>query len=128
MYLLDTNACIDFLNGRSDQLARRIDAAFGQLTVSTITVGELLVGKKTSSDPDGDERRIRTFVSGVQVAPFDEASAQTYGATIRKIGVQRKSFDRLIGIQAVTLGLTLVTRNTKDFADVPGLVVENWTV
>ena len=100
MYLLDTNACIDFLNGRSDLLAQRIDAAFGQLTVSTISVGELLVGKKTSDNPTEDDKRVRAFVAGVELAPFDEVAAEAYGAMIRKIGVRRKSYDRLIGVQA----------------------------
>ncbi|WP_417616132.1 type II toxin-antitoxin system VapC family toxin [Parasphingorhabdus sp.] len=128
MYLLDTNACIDFLDARNQHVADRIDAAFGHLTVSAITVAELRVGSKTSTDPVGDARRIDAFVAGVKVTAFDEASATTYGNVIRKIGVKRKSFDRLIGIQALTLGLTLVTSNEKDFADVPGLKIENWTV
>ena len=45
---------------------------------------------------------------------------------VRAIGVRRKSFDRLIGVQALERGLTLVTRNARDFADVPGLKIENW--
>ena len=36
-------------------------------------------------------------------------------------------FDRLIAAHALSLGLTLVTDNERDFADVPELTVENWT-
>lgn len=128
MYLLDTNACIDFLDARSKKVVQRIDKEFGRLTVSTITIAELLVGSKNSSDPEGDIKRVESFVAGVDVAPFDEVAAAIYGEVIRSIGVKRKSFDRLIGVQAIALGLTLVTSNEKDFADVPGLKVENWTV
>lgn len=126
MYLLDTNACIDFLDARSEKAMRRIDQEFGRLTVSTITIAELLVGSKTSLDPDADRERVTIFVKGVDVAPFDEAAAITYGNVVRSIGVKRNIFDRLIGVQALTLGLTLVTSNAKDFANVPGLKVENW--
>lgn len=128
MYLLDTNVCIDFLDGRSDLLAQRMEANFGKLAVSCISVAELLVGNKLSKDPEGDRQRVDIFLTGVEVASFDLAAARVYGDIIRGIGVNRKSFDRLIGVQAVQLALTLVTRSEKHFADVPGLKVENWTV
>jgi tRNA(fMet)-specific endonuclease VapC len=127
MYLLDTNACIDFLDGRSDALARRINDNFGQLYVSSISVGELMVGSKRSQNPKRDAERIDVFVAGVELVDFDLACARRYGATIREIGVVRKSFDRLIGVQALERGLTLVTRNGKGFADVPNLKIEDWT-
>jgi tRNA(fMet)-specific endonuclease VapC len=128
MYLLDTNVCIDFLDGRSEALAGKIESNFGKLTVSCVSVAELLVGSRTSADPEGDQQRIDIFLTGVDVVPFDIPAARVYGDIIRSIGVKRKSFDRLIGVQAVQLGLTLVTRNEKHFADVPGLRVENWTI
>jgi tRNA(fMet)-specific endonuclease VapC len=126
MYLLDTNACIDFLVGRSTRLADRMGDAFGRLAVSTITVAELQVGSKTSQDAEGDKRRLDAFLAGVDVLPFDEAAAATYGTIARQIGVRRQSFDRLIAAHALSLGLTVVTRNETDFADVPGLKTENW--
>lgn len=128
MYMLDTNACIDFLDARSEAIASRIDANFGQLCISSITAGELLVGSRTSSDPKADEERINVFLAGVEVVDFDLACARRYGGVIRSIGVRRKSFDRLIGVQAVEHGHTLVTRNERDFADVPGLTLENWSL
>ena len=128
MFLLDTNACIDFLDGRSERLEAHIDQHFGKLWVSSISVGELMVGSELSRDPKRDAERINVFVAGVNISDFDLACARRYGAPIRKIGIRRKSFDRLIGVQALELGLTLVTRNERDFADVPGLKVENWTL
>lgn len=128
MYLLDTNVCIDFLTGRSETLARRMGVAFGNLTVSAITVAELLVGGRASADPDGDMKRIDTFVATLDVAAFDREAARAYGALARKLGVKRSSFDRLIGAQALALGLTLVTRNERGFSDIPTLQVENWTL
>jgi len=126
MYLLDTNACIDFLAGLSEPLAARMGENFGKLFVSTISVGELMAGIRTSADPERDAKKIDIFVAGVGTVDFDTACARRYGEVVRAIGVRRKSFDRLIGVQALERGLTLVTRNARDFADVPGLKVENW--
>lgn len=127
MYLLDTNVCIDFLLGRSPLLAKRVGRAFGTLALSAITVAELRVGSRTSSDPQGDARRIDSFVAALPVIAFDEAAATTYAQVVRNIGVRRKSLDRLIGAQAVASQRILVTRNEADFADIPGLRIEDWT-
>lgn len=127
MYLLDTNVCIDFLAGRSQALARRMEENFGKLAISSITLAELIVGVRTSTDPERDAQRIDRFATLTAVIDFNEACARRYGAVVGAIGVRRKSFDRLIGVQALEHGLTLVTRNGRDFADVPGLMIEDWT-
>lgn len=126
MYLLDTNACIDFLDARNPVVANRMEREFGRLAVSAITIAELLVGSQTSKDPDGDKRKVETFAASVEVVDIDQNCAAVYGDVIRKIGVKRHSFDRLIGVQALAHNMTLVTSNVKDFADVPGLKLENW--
>ena len=46
---------------------------------------------------------------------------------VRLVGVRRRGFDRLIGAQAMASAMVLVTRNEKDFADIPGLTVEDWS-
>lgn len=127
MYLLDTNVCIDFLLGRSDVLAQRMADNFGALAISSITAAELLVGSRTSTDEEEDERRTDKFIASVDVIDFSLDDARVYGEIVREIGVRRKSFDRLIGVQAVRLGLTLVTRDSGHFSDLPGLSIENWT-
>lgn len=127
MYLLDTNACLDFLLLRSPRLVERLGEAFPSCSVSTITVAELRVGNRTSTDPLEDNRKLDLFLSALDVAPFDAAVADRYGRMMRDLALKRTSFDRLIAAHALSLGLTLVTSNTSDFADVPGLRIENWT-
>ena len=87
-----------------------------------------MVGARESSDPVEDARRIERFIEVVRCHDFDEAAARSYALIAKKIGVRRKSFDRLIAAYALALGYVLVTSNVKHFADVPGLKVENWTV
>ncbi len=126
-YLLDTNVCIDFLLGRSARLAERMAAEFDRLSVSAVTAAELRVGNRGSSDPVGDLRRVDTFLALLNILPFDDAAAQTYAEMVRQVGVRRRGFDRLIGAQAMASAMVLVTRNEKDFADIPGLTVEDWS-
>ena len=129
MYLLDTNICIDFVDGRSEEAKRRVAAGFHSgLSISSITAGELLVGARESSNPVEDSRRIERFIEVVRCHDFDDAAARAYAAIAKRIGVRRKSFDRLIAAHAVSLGYVLVTSNVKHFADVPGLKVDNWTL
>ena len=60
----------------------------------------------------------------IEVKPFDRMAARAYA----DVPVRRGKFDRLIGAHALALDLTVVTANEADFADVPNLRVENWTL
>lgn len=126
-FLLDTNVCIDFALGRSLRLLERMQRAVpGTLAMSAITYAELSVGAR-GGDLDADLRRLQALTRFVPVRPFDDGAGQSYGTLVRAVGVRRNSFDNLIAAHALALGLTLITNNERDFADVPGLRVENWT-
>lgn len=128
MYLLDTNVCIDFALARNDLLPERIREAFpAGIGISAITLAELRVGARhRAADPE-DEKRLDILSAILRVHSFDDAAAEAYGRLARQIGIKRRSFDRLIAAHAVALGSILVTRNGADFADVPGLRLEDWT-
>lgn len=127
-FLLDTNACIDFSLARSDLLRDRLEHAFDAgLAISAITLAELRVGAKLSAADGRDERLLDILVRSVAVLEFDADAAEHYGTIVRQVGVRRRGFDRLIAAHARSRDLTLVTNNERDFADVPGLRVENWT-
>jgi tRNA(fMet)-specific endonuclease VapC len=128
LYLLDTDVCIDFALARSDILRDRIRVAFAQgLSISSVTLAELRVGPRHKGADAADEKRLDTLVQVLNLRDFDAAAAEAYGRIARQIGVKRRSFDRLIAAHAVSLGLTLITRNEANFLAVPGLKVENWT-
>jgi tRNA(fMet)-specific endonuclease VapC len=60
---------------------------------------------------------------------FDEHAAQAYGnlrAQLEKRGTPIGALDTLIGAQALSLGITLVTNNEREFSRIPNLRVENW--
>ena len=59
-------------------------------------------------------------ITGVEMNP----AAREYA----RLPFKRARFDRLLAAHALSLGVTIITNNESDFADVPGLTVENWTL
>ena len=129
--LLDSDACIDLLRGRSltlDARVRRWDP--GELGISAITVFELAYGAARSSQPDRNRAALTAFVLPFVLVPFDAAAATVAGdlrATLESRGATIGPQDLLIAAQALALGVPLVTNNEREFRRVPGLRVENWT-
>jgi len=120
-HLLDTNCSIYLLRGSHTALTARVaEADAGSLAISSVSFAEMAVGygKRIHEAPE-----IAGFLEEVSLLPFDEAAAKLYGT----LSFRRGSFDRLIAAHALSLDLTLVTNNERDFADVPGLRIENWT-
>jgi len=87
---------------------------------SAVAYAEVVHGSEWGKPPLLE--RLATMVEEIPVMPFDENAARAYS----RIPFKRASYDRLIAAHALSLGLTVVTDNEADFADVPGLKVENW--
>lgn len=122
-YLLDTNSCIYLFANEFPALTGRVaDLPVGSLAISAITYAEISWGTRHDKVPSSQV--LAGFVEEVPVLPFDDAAADVYA----RLPFRRGNFDRLIAAHALSLGLTLVSRNLADFADVPGLTVENWTL
>lgn len=68
-------------------------------------------------------------MSEIQIVPFDDLAAQVYGvvkADLQKKGTPIGQLDTLIAAHAKALNLILVTNNTKEFARVEGLSLDDW--
>ena len=70
------------------------------------------------------QRQIETFANWL-VLPWDMDSAQLF-TRLRGEGVRIGSLDLKIACIALAHDASLLTRNTKDFAKVPGVRFENW--
>lgn len=128
-YMLDTNICIYLMKSRPFGLRERFDERTGQLCVSTITLGELHYGAEKSSRRDRNIEAIEAFIARLDVLPYSAKAAMHFGqlrADLTRKGTPVGPFDMLIGAHARSEGLVLVTNNTREFARMPGLRVENW--
>jgi len=129
-YLLDTNACIRYLTGRSQALRQRLDAAGeDEIALCSVVLAELCYGAAKSVSPGRVLEIQQRFVSRFRSLPFDDAAASIYGpirADLERGGVPIGANDLLIAAIAVANGFALVTHNLGEFRRVPGLSVEDW--
>ena len=86
-------------------------------------------GIEKSRRKDATLKNLYRVLDALNVAPFDTRAAESYGAlraTLEIAGTPIGALDTLIGAHALSLGLVLVTGNTREFARVKGLRLENW--
>ena len=122
-YLVDTNIIIYLASNRFPVLAGKVESIpVGQIKLSAIVFAELALGSENGLAPNAAvlDRLLRQM----PLVPFDEAAARTYA----KLPFKRARLDRLLAAHALSLDAVLVTRNVADFADIPDLKVENWTI
>jgi len=106
--LVDTHVFIDHLRG-----ARALRPRGDRLSYSTITRCELFAG--TSAEEDA----IELLLSPFRELDVDRQVAVAAGRIRREVHVRTP--DALIAGTALVHGLTLVTRNARDFEAVPRL-------
>ncbi len=122
-YLLDSNTLIAAIAGSSPILRDHMAACDeDDIVTSAISYAEVAHGSFQGKPPSLDV--LDRFLEEVEVLPFDREASLAY-ATIPFV---RGSYDRLIAAHALSRGLTVITANVRDFADIPGLTVENWTL
>ena len=122
-YLLDTNIIVALTeNADENVVMRAAECDAGDMVTSSIALAEVAFGTERGDPPTME--LLRAFVEEVPVLDFDYKAALAYA----QLPFKRASFDRLIAAHAVSQDLIVVTGNESDFADVPGLKVENWTV
>jgi tRNA(fMet)-specific endonuclease VapC len=128
--LLDTNICIYLIRQESPQVLRRFEALdFGDIGVSSITVAELQHGVQKSQRQVQNQKALAQFLIPLIIADFDNAAAKAYGvirAALERQGTPIGSLDTLIAAHALSLDVTLVTNNEREFLRVPGLKIVNW--
>ena len=121
-FLLDSNIAVYALDGSSERLRIRMTACeLGEIAMSVISFAEVALGTHEGKPPSAVV--LDAFVKAVPLVPFDEAAAREYA----KLPFKRARFDRLLAAHALAMDAIVVTNNEADFADVPGLKVENWT-
>jgi tRNA(fMet)-specific endonuclease VapC len=129
-FLLDTNSWIQFLNGQSEKIRRRLEATPPrEVALCSVVKAELLYGAEKSARPAENLARIQTLAERFVSFPFDDDAAQVYGvirARLERSGKPIGPNDLFIAAIALSRGATLVSHNTREFTRVEGLLLEDW--
>lgn len=129
-YLLDTNVCVDYLNGRYPTVTMAIQkCAPDDLCVSSVAVAELRYGAEKSVHRKRNHARLDVFLAEIPCVDFDRNAASVYGrvrAALEKRGALIGPYDLQIAAHALALGLVLVSDNVREFRRVRALKIENW--
>ncbi|PWQ93339.1 type II toxin-antitoxin system tRNA(fMet)-specific endonuclease VapC [Leucothrix pacifica] len=130
MYLLDTNTCIQFLNGTSPAVKDQFQQhAARDLVLCSVVKAELLFGARKSQRTESNLLTLDRFFKAFKSLTFDDRSAEEYGQIKALLAVQGNLIgpnDLMIAAIARAHDATLVTNNTGEFSRVTGLRLEDW--
>ena len=125
-HLLDSDLIIDYLT--NDPAATRLVAALAptDLSMSVVSYMEAYQGIHRGPNAAANAATLTALVAIVPILPFAAAEAERCARlreALRGHGrrVHSRALDLMIAATALEHGLTLVTRNRRDYRDVPGL-------
>ena len=130
MYMLDTDICIYIIKKKPAsalEYFRRLQP--GELAMSAITFAELMNGAKKSRRVEENTAKLNELAELLEIRSFDKNAAIAYGnvrSDLESKGMVIGGNDLLIAAHALSLNLTLVTNNEREFGRVKGLKIENW--
>jgi tRNA(fMet)-specific endonuclease VapC len=131
-YLLDTNVCVVYLNGRSESVRDRLlSTPSDDIAVCSVVKAELFYGAFRSNNPTRTLERHQAFLARFVSLPFEDETALLAGqirASLAGTGTPIGSYDLQIAAIALANNLTLVTHNMREFERIEGLQIEDWEV
>jgi tRNA(fMet)-specific endonuclease VapC len=140
VHVLDTNVVSNFLDGNRahDQLRTRVlSTPPTQLFITVVTLKEVLRGALAAVhrvEKHGGRRLIEQYeelyalhrdLQRFNVLPYDRAADEAFRGIPADIRDRRPDDCRIAAI-AIANGFAVVTHNTRHFATVPGLRIEDW--
>lgn len=140
IYLVDTDILSIWQNGSGAEyavFALRLSAhPTADVGVSIVSFHEQMIGAnaylsrgRTGAEVVGGYERlegIRQWFITLTVVPFD-AAAQAVFDQLKASKIRVGTMDLRIAATALSRNLVVATRNVRDFGQVPGLRVEDWT-
>ena len=133
-FLLDSNIWSEPMKPQPNPgVLTRLHRHGDELAMSSVSWHELLHGVWRM--PAGKRRdRIERYTldiinKNIPILPYTRAAARWHAeqrVKLTRMGLTPAFVDSQIASIAATNGLTLVTRNTKDFAHFTNLIVEDW--
>lgn len=126
--LLDTSAAIA-LRDSAPELLSRFETIGPLPYLSILSVVELEGGVAGSTIGFQQRRQsLDRLIAMLEILPFGRGEAAQYRAIVESWGFARsKIIDRMIAATALAHNLSLATLNARDFRDIPGLRLEDWS-
>ncbi len=129
-FLLDTNVCIRYLNGRSKRIRKQVDSlSFQEICLCSVVKTELIYGAMKSGNPLKNLERLDNFTEYLFSFPFDDTAAEIYGRIRCQLEMNGRPIgpnDLMIGAIALANEVTLVTHNTREFSRIENLMLQDW--
>lgn len=129
-YLLDTNICIYLIKKHPPEvLARFQQIQIKQLHIPTITLFELYYGIEKNNSQQRNLAALENFIAPLTIVDFTLDAAKKAAkirCNLQKQGTPIGAYDLQIAAIALSLNMTLLTNNTREFERVNGLKLENW--
>lgn len=128
-YLLDTNIVSALIRDPHGPVSTRVrEVGETNVCTSIVVAAELRYGasKKASAKLTS---QLEAVLTALEILPLDVPTDATYGrlrAHLELAGKPIGGNDLLIAAQALTLGLSVVTDNEREFARIDDLPRENW--
>jgi tRNA(fMet)-specific endonuclease VapC len=130
-YLLDTNICIYIINEKPAKVLRRFERyPVHEFGISSITHAELQYGVEKSKNKNTNQAALDEFLLPLTILPFQGKRLVTcYGeirTSLESKGQTIGPLDLLIAAHALSLDLTIISNNIKEFSRIPKLKCKNW--
>lgn len=134
IYLLDTNIISEVIKPKPNQrVLEKLEAYTNYSAISSITWSEAWFGVNLMANGKKKEYISNYLIEKIQadfpIIGMDNHAAFILGdirAKLQKQGIIKDVLDLQIASIAISNNMILVTRNTRDFEDIPTLMMENW--
>ncbi|MER2511057.1 MAG: type II toxin-antitoxin system VapC family toxin [Nitrosomonas ureae] len=131
-YLLDTNVCIRYLQGRLPAIRNAIRSQKPDaIVICAVVRAELFYGAMKSQSPAETLTKQRQFIDRFPTLPFDDSAAMIFGkirADLHRQGNPIGPYDLQIAAIALVNNLILVTHNSREFSRIEGLQLADWEI
>jgi len=130
-YLLDTNICIYIINEKPKKILRKFEQyPVHEFAISSITHAELQFGVEKNKKKDINQNALDEFLLPLTILPFHGKNLVVCYGEIR-VSLESKGktigpLDTMIAAHALSLDLTIISNNIKEFSRIRNLKCENW--
>jgi tRNA(fMet)-specific endonuclease VapC len=128
-YLLHTNIISALARDPQGEVLRRMKKKLPATACTSIIVAAEIQYGLSKGVSARLRDQVNAIMASIDILPLETPAEHHYGeirAHLQRLGQPIGFNDLLIAAHARALGLTLVTANTREFARVPALKLENW--